>query len=163
MDTSVIPPAYTISFDDDPETCRDTDRHRLRPVAASQDKHLDSQGLKCPAPCCQSIITAAQLQVWEVLFLCLPVEAPTYDSLAMRKDLLTTCCARVPAPGCPSNAMNRIMAVYLVQHDSHTQAALYLNHYALSWNLAYLKLCMLCRSLQGIPLSSSAQLPMKRP
>ena len=63
VDASVIPPAYTITFDADPTTFRDTDGPRLRPTATPQDKHLDSQGSTCPAPCCQSIITAGQLQV----------------------------------------------------------------------------------------------------
>lgn len=63
VDTSVAPPAYTFTFDDDPSTFRDTDGPRLRPVAASQEKQLDSQGSKCPVPGCRSLIPAGQLQV----------------------------------------------------------------------------------------------------
>ena len=127
VDTSVIPPAYTITFDDDPNTFRDTDGPRLRPVAASQDKHLDSQGSKCPAPCCQSIITAGQLQVWEVLLLCLPAKVPELNLPALRKGWQVIMICSLPAVHmfgtCLSIpcAMNGVMKFYLVQHTSHNR------------------------------------------
>ncbi|KAL3146116.1 hypothetical protein ABBQ38_015464 [Trebouxia sp. C0009 RCD-2024] len=62
VDISMVPPAYTITLDADPGTFRDTDGPRLKPAAAYQDMHLESDWSVCPAPSCQSIITAGQLQ-----------------------------------------------------------------------------------------------------
>ncbi|KAL3155665.1 hypothetical protein ABBQ32_012694 [Trebouxia sp. C0010 RCD-2024] len=58
----MVPPAYTITLDADPGTFRDTDGPRLKPAAVLQDMYADCDWSVCPAPRCQSIITAGQLQ-----------------------------------------------------------------------------------------------------
>lgn len=83
VDISMIPPAYTITLDAEPSKFRDTIGPRLKPAAAMQDMHLDSEWSICPAPCCQSIITAGQLQVKQAI----PKHLALMCQLASQKNL----------------------------------------------------------------------------